>query len=58
MPKCPSPPIPRMATTSPTRASLFQRALYVVTPAHISGAAFVYESSLGISVIANVGATI
>ena len=56
MPKCP--PIPMMATTSPTRASLFQRALYVVTPAHISGAAFVYESSLGISVIANVGATI
>jgi hypothetical protein len=58
MPKCPRPPIPRMATTSPTQASLFQRALYVVTPAHIRGAASVYESSLGISVRATVGATI
>jgi hypothetical protein len=58
MPKCPSPPIPIMATTSPTRAPLFLRALYVVMPAHISGAASVYESSLGISAKATVGAII
>ena len=34
----------KIATTSPSRAPLFRRALYVVMPAHIIGAASVTES--------------
>jgi hypothetical protein len=43
------PTTPLTATTSPTRAPLFRRALKVVIPAHISGAASVAESWSGIS---------
>jgi hypothetical protein len=58
IPRCPSPPTPNIATTSPSRAPLFRRALYVVTPAHIIGAASVAESSSGIAATASVGAII
>ena len=44
-----------MATTSPALASLFLRALKVVIPAHIRGAASVADSSSGIIASASVG---
>src|SRR2546423_6138259 len=56
-PRWPRPPSPRIATTSPGRATLWRRALYVVTPAHISGAASTADSSSGIAASASAGTT-
>src|SRR5258707_4435528 len=47
-PRWPSPPSPSTATTSPGRAPLLRRALNVVRPAHIRGAASTGGRSAGI----------
>ena len=56
-PRWPRPPSPSTATTSPGRAPLLRRALNVVRPAHISGAASAAGRSAGISATALAGAS-
>jgi hypothetical protein len=55
-PRCPSPPKPSTATTSPGRAPEFRKALNVVSPAHISGAAALGDNSSGNRATALTGA--
>src|SRR6202041_2604886 len=48
-PRCPSPPMPYTATTSPGPTPEFRRELNVVTPAHTAGPALTGVTSSGIS---------
>ncbi len=55
--RCPSPPTPKIATVSAGATPATLIALYVVTPAHVSGAASREEISSGTSVAKAAGST-